>query len=135
MTLVHHEFKHRIAIRKEFADLPKVFCNPHQINQVYMNLLVNAGQAIEGEGSIHIKTYEKDNFAVIEVADTGRGIPEKNLRRIFDPGFTTKGVGTGMGIGLAIFYRIVHDHGGSIDVASEPEKGTTVTFRLPIAQA
>ena len=107
MTLLHHEFKHRIEVHTEFADLPKVFCNPHQLNQVYMNLLVNAGQAIEGKGNIHIKTHVEADFVVVEITDDGKGIPGNNLRRIFNPGFTTKGVGTGMGLGLAIAYRII----------------------------
>ena len=135
LTLLHHEFKNRLEVTKEFADLPSLFCNASQLNQVYMNLLVNAGQAIEGKGRIDVKTYGQDGFAVIEVSDTGKGIPKENLRRIFEPGFTTKGVRTGMGIGLAIAYRIIQGHGGSIDVSSEPGKGSTFTIRLPMTRS
>ena len=99
-----------------------------------MNLLVNAIQAIDGEGTITITTYQKGKSAVLEFSDTGRGIPAEDLDRIFDPGFTTKGVGTGLGLGLATVYRIIQDHGGSIHVISERGKGATFTVRLPCAR-
>lgn len=132
LTLLHHELKHRITVRKEFGSLPKIYGNPQQLNQVYMNLLKNAAQAIEGKGQIQVKTYAQDEFVVVEITDTGKGIPAQDLDRVFDPGFTTKGVGTGMGLGLPSAYRIVRDHGGLIEVTSETGKGTTVTLRLPV---
>ena len=132
LTLLHHELKRRITVRRELGSLPKIYGNPHQLNQVYMNLLMNAMQAIEGEGEIYVKTYARDEFAALEITDTGRGIPAEDRKRVFDPGFTTKGVGTGMGLGLPTAFRIVQDHGGTISISSEVGQGTTVTVRLPI---
>ena len=100
-----------------------------------MNLLVNACQAIEGQGRVTVKTYaEKDNIFV-QVQDTGKGIPAENLENIFDPGFTTKGVGVGTGLGLSISYKIVEEHRGEIKVESTVGKGTTFTLRLPVERA
>jgi signal transduction histidine kinase len=131
LTLVHHELKNRVTVHKEYGDLPKVDCYPNQINQVFMNILVNSSQAIEGKGDIYVKTYRRDNFTVIEIRDTGKGISKENLNKIFDPGFTTKGAGVGTGLGLAIVYQIVEDHDGKIEIESEVGKGTTVRILLP----
>jgi signal transduction histidine kinase len=97
-----------------------------------MNLLVNAAQAINGEGVITIRTFREGDIVNVQFSDTGAGIRPDNLSRIFDPGFTTKGVGVGTGLGLSIVFQIIHDHGGSIDVDSEVGKGSTFTLRLPI---
>lgn len=132
LTLLLHETKHRIEIVKEFGEIPEIECYPNQLNQVFMNLLVNASQAIEGSGRITISTRKKGTSIVLTFADTGRGIAKENLEHIFDPGFTTKGVGVGTGLGLSIVYRIIADHNGEISVKSEPGKGTTFTIRLPI---
>ncbi len=132
LTLVHHELKNRITVRKEYGDLPPVPCHPNQINQVFMNLLVNASHAIQGNGTITIRTARDGDWARIEIADTGSGIPPENLERIFEAGFTTKGAGVGTGLGLAICSKIIRDHHGSIAVASEVGRGTTFTLRLPI---
>ena len=94
--------------------------------------LVNASQAMEGEGCITIRTSADDDTVRIQFADTGRGIPEENLSRVFDPGFTTKGVGVGTGLGLSICYQIIQDHRGDISIESEVGKGTTVTVTLPV---
>jgi signal transduction histidine kinase len=100
-----------------------------------MNILVNAAQAIEKKGDIHIVTQKKDDSVEIEISDTGCGIDPKNLTRIFDPFFTTKDVGKGTGLGMNIAYNIVKKHDGTIDVRSEPGKGTTFTIRIPTEKA
>ncbi|MFC1541761.1 response regulator [Candidatus Latescibacterota bacterium] len=132
LTLVHHELKGRIDVHKEFGDLPPIHCYPNQLNQVFMNILVNAGHAIKKKGDIYIKTYTKNNNAIIEISDTGIGIPKENLNRIFDPGFTTKSKGIGTGLGLSIVYQIIEDHNGSIEVESEFGKGTLFRIILPV---
>jgi PAS domain S-box-containing protein len=132
LTLVHHELKNRIRVVKEYGDIPAIHCHPNKINQVFMNLLVNASQAIEGEGVITIRTFREGDIVNVQFSDTGAGIRPENLSRIFDPGFTTKGVGVGTGLGLSIVFQIIHDHGGSIDVESEVGKGSTFTLRLPV---
>ena len=121
-----------IEIVREYGDLPGVTCHPNRINQVFMHLLQNAQEAIGQEGKITIATSQDGHQAVVRISDTGRGIPTALSNRVFDPGFTTKGVGVGTGLGLGICYRIVQDHGGSIDIASQSEVGTTVTVRIPI---
>ena len=133
LTLIHHEIKHAITIKKNFGTLPLCSCYPGRLNQVFLNLLINARQSIKDKGEITITTYLKDNRAHIEFSDTGSGIPPENLARIFDPGFTTKGVGVGTGLGLAICYQIMQDHRGEIKVRSEVGVGTTCTLILPLA--
>jgi signal transduction histidine kinase len=132
LTLLNHLLKDRIEVVKNYAELPKVHCYANQINQVFANLLTNAAQAIKGAGTITIRTRQDGPDAVIEVADTGQGIKPEHLERIFDPGFTTKGVGVGVALGLSTTYRIIENHRGSINVQSEPGKGATFTIRLPI---
>ena len=132
LTLIDHLLRDRIQVIKNYGELPKVKCYASQINQVFANLLANAVQAIPETGSITITTYRDGASAVIAVADTGMGIKAEHLDRIFDPGFTTKGVGVGIGLGLSITYRIIENHHGSIHVQSEPGKGTIFTIRLPI---
>ncbi len=132
LTLVQHELKNRIQVEKDYGEIPRVKCYPNQLNQVFMNLLVNASHAIEGQGSIAIRTRQEGDQVLIEFRDSGRGIPQENLERIFDPGFTTKGSGVGTGLGLSIVYRIVQDHRGSIQAESEVGKGSTFKLLLPI---
>lgn len=132
LTLLRHELKNRITVEKDFQRLPAIECHPNQLNQVFMNILVNAVQAIDGQGTIRISTRCDDGYVIIEISDTGRGISAANLARVFDPGFTTKGVGVGTGLGLSISYRIVADHRGTIEARSEPGRGTTFTIRLPV---
>lgn len=131
LILVHHQFKHRIEVHKDFGEIPLVECHPQQINQVIMNLLVNAGQAIEGKGAVHVRTFTEGGNVVLEIRDTGKGIPEANVDRIFDPGFTTKGVGVGTGLGLSIVHRIVEEHQGRIEVDSDAGLGATFRVYLP----
>lgn len=132
LTLVNHEFKGRITVVKEYGKLPKMECFPNQLNQVYMNVLVNAGQAIAGKGTITIKTSHSGNQVTLEFSDTGKGIAKDDLVKIFDPGFTTKGSGVGTGLGLSIVHQIVHQHSGHIEVDSEPGQGTTMRIILPV---
>ena len=134
LTLVRHEVKGRVKIVKDYADLPPIVCYPSRLNQVFLNILVNAAQAIDGEGTIRIRTSAQEgDFVRIEIADDGKGIDAENLSRIFDPGFTTKGVGVGTGLGLSICYQIVQDHKGSIRAESEVGSGTTFLIDLPRA--
>lgn len=131
LTLLRHELKHGIKVVKNYSDLPKVDCLPNQLNQVFMNILVNAVHAMEGKGTITITTENSGDAVTIKFADTGKGIPKQNLQRIFDPGFTSKGVGVGTGLGLSISYQIIEKHGGAIEVESEVGKGSTFTIRIP----
>jgi signal transduction histidine kinase len=131
LTLIHHEIKHNITVVRHYGELPKINCFPSQLNQVFLNILINAKQAINGKGTITITTSHIDDFIRIEIADDGPGMPEKVRRRIFDPGYTTKGVGIGTGLGLAICYQIIQDHKGQIDVTSEEGHGATFTIDIP----
>jgi PAS domain S-box-containing protein len=132
LNIVWNELKYKCKVNKIYGDLPKIRCLPSQLNQVFMNLLVNAGQAIQTQGEITIRTGVDGEQVWIEVADTGSGIQKENLNRIFEPFFTTKPVGKGTGLGLSLSYSIVLKHHGRIDVASEVGKGTTFRVTLPI---
>jgi PAS domain S-box-containing protein len=132
LTLVYHEYKRHIEVIREYGDLPKIACYPNQINQVFMNILVNAIHAIPDKGTITIRTRSLGDKVQVIFTDTGKGIPEENLEKIFDPGFTTKGVGVGTGLGLSIVYKIVQAHRGKIAVESTVGTGTTFTLTLPV---
>ncbi len=132
LTLVNHRLKNRVEIIKEYGNLPKVNCFPNQLNQVFMNILVNASQAIEGKGTIHIKTRIEGPNVVVSFQDSGSGIPGDLQRKIFDPGYTTKGAGVGTGLGLSIVHQIIEAHQGRIEVESAAGEGTTFTFLIPI---
>ena len=134
LTLLVHELKKGVEVVKNYGDLPNVVCFPSQLNQVFMNLLSNAILAMEGKGTITITTEREGEHVVLRFADTGAGIAPENLERIFDPGFTTKGVGVGTGLGLSICYRIIQDHHGTIEVSSVVGQGTEFTVRLPISR-
>ena len=132
IALMEPEFSGQISVTKDYSDIPRIYCSPSSLNQVFMSLFRNAFEATEGRGEIHLSTSTQNKHVKIEVSDTGKGIPAEDIDRIFDPGFTTKGGRVGVGFGLSICYRIVVDeHKGSIDVLSEPGKGTTFTIRLP----
>ncbi len=107
-------------------------CFAGQLNQVWMNLLINAAQATHGEGKVCIATRLEDQMVVVTISDTGDGIAPEHLKKIFDPFFTTKPVGEGTGLGLSITYGIVERHGGSISVASSEGSGTTFTVKIPV---
>ena len=128
-------FRGRIAMETDYGDLPKVECFPGLLNQVFLNLIVNAGQAIANEGTITVATRVEGNCVHISVADTGSGIPPELRSRIFAAGFTTKPLGEGTGLGLTITREIVEDtHGGKIDFETEVGRGTTFHVRIPIEQ-
>jgi two-component system NtrC family sensor kinase len=131
LTLVHHEIKHNIELVRDYGNVPPISVYPSRLNQVFLNLLNNARQAIQGKGTITLRTRAENGTVSIAVQDDGVGIPPENLPRVFDPGFTTKGVGVGTGLGLSICYQIIQDHRGRIDVESEVGRGTTFTIRIP----
>lgn len=131
LTLVHHEIKHNIQIVRDYGKLPLMSVFPSRLNQVFLNLINNARQAIHNKGTITIRTWVEEKTAAIAISDDGVGIPKENLSRVFDPGFTTKGVGIGTGLGLSICYQIIKDHRGRIGVESEVGKGATFTVRIP----
>lgn len=127
--------KHKADIVKEYGDIPRVSCSPSQVNQVFLNLLTNAAQAIETHGRILVKSYHDEKYAHFIVQDNGKGIAKENLKKIFDPFFTTKPVGQGTGLGLSISYQIVRRHGGHIRVASQPGVGAKFCVSLPLKRA
>lgn len=122
----------RLALERAYGELPPVDCYAGQLNQVWMNLLVNAAQATGRAGSVRVATRLEDRTAVVTVRDTGHGIPPENVEKIFDPFFTTKPVGEGTGLGLSIIYGIVKRHGGAISVESSPGAGTAFTVSIPV---
>ena len=132
LAILSHELRQRVRVEKDFGDLPRVECYPNQIHQVFMNLIVNATQAMEDGGTLTLRTRHEGDEVVVQVADTGVGMPKETIDQIFDPGFTTKGSRMGMGMGLLITNRIVDRHAGRISVESEPGEGTTFTVRLPV---
>lgn len=132
LILTNNLLKRRIIVHEELGEIPHIKCFPGQLNQVFMNIIVNASQAIEGDGEIFIKTFRKDNDIFINIRDTGTGIKEEDISKIFDPGFTTKGVGVGLGLGLYISYNIIQNHKGEISVKSESGKGAEFIIRIPI---
>jgi signal transduction histidine kinase len=132
LVLLHHELKNTIEVTLEYGDIPSLLCYPQELNQVFMNLLSNAIHAHDGDGGqIRIRTWADHDTVFVSIADTGRGISAHNLGRVFDPGFTTKGVGVGTGLGLSISYRIIEKHRGDIRLESEEGKGSCFTVSLP----
>ena len=134
LTLLNHLLKDRITVVRRFGAVPAVECIRSQIDQVFLNLLANAAQAIAGPGTITIETRPEEGKAVVAVTDTGPGISPDVLGRVFDPFFTTKPVGEGTGLGLSISYEIVKKHGGEITAANAPGGGATLTVRLPLVR-
>ncbi len=133
LILLNSHIKNRLIIHKNYGSVPEIECYPNQLNQVFMNILVNAAQAIEGKGEIYINTYAEENAVFIEFIDSGKGISKEYLDRVFDPGFTTKGVGVGTGLGLSITYKIIQKHNGSITVENTENLGAKFTIKLPIS--
>ena len=132
LNIAHNEFKFKATIAKQYGQLPLVKCLASQLNQVFMNLIVNAAHAIKESGVITIQTGTEGEWVWVRISDTGSGIAPENLSRIFEPFFTTKPVGQGTGLGLSLSYNIVNKHGGRIEVESELGKGTSFTVHLPV---
>jgi PAS domain S-box-containing protein len=132
LDIIKSEIRYKAELIKEYGEVGQVSCNPNQISQVFLNILVNAAQSIEKYGKITIRTYEKEKWACIELSDTGSGIPPDQLQKIFDPFFSTKAVGKGTGLGLSIVQGIVEKHNGTIEVKSTVGQGTTFIIRLPV---
>ena len=129
LEMMNNQFRHRIKVHEDFGNMPKTECNIGQLDQVFLNFLLNASESME-TGDIWVKSWYDEQNIYIQIKDNGRGIREEGLNRIFDPFFTTKESGTGLG--LSISYRIIKDHDGDIKVESEVRKGTTMTIELPI---
>jgi signal transduction histidine kinase len=134
LMIGNNAIKYRAEVFKEYGELPPIACSPSQINQVFLNILTNAAQAIEEKGSIHARTYHDEENVYIGIRDSGKGIATEHLEKIFDPFFTTKPVGQGSGMGLSISYKIIEQHNGHIDVHSTPGEGTEFIIQLPIGQ-
>lgn len=132
LNVVHNEIKYKAVVVREYGDLPLVECNAAQLNQVFMNLLVNAAHAIREQGTITIRTTCHGDSVSIAIADSGCGIPEEVMGRIFDPFFTTKPIGQGTGLGLSISHGIVEHHRGRIEVQSRLGEGSTFVVTLPV---
>ncbi len=133
LNVVWAELKYKAEVVKRYGELPPVRCHLGQINQVFMNLLLNAAQAIEGQGKITLSSGVEGLWAWVSVEDTGNGMTPAVMKRIFEPFFTTKPVGKGTGLGLSLAYDMVKKHGGRIDVTSEPGQGTCFQVWLPVA--
>ena len=132
LLIARNHIKDKADVVQQLGELPRIACAPSQINQVLLNLLTNAAQAIDGMGRIQIRSWADAQGVHISLQDNGRGMPREVMAKIFDPFFTTKPVGQGTGLGLSISYKIVQDHGGQIRVASEPGRGTRFLISLPL---
>jgi two-component system NtrC family sensor kinase len=133
LNMVWNELKYHCQVAKNFRELPPVLCVPQQLNQVFVNLLVNAAQAIPEQGTVTVSTKVDDGRVFVSITDDGVGIPRERIKRIFDPFFTTKEPGKGTGLGLHLSMNMVRNHGGNIRVESEPGQGSTFTVILPVA--
>jgi signal transduction histidine kinase len=131
LLMLQHQLKNRVEVIKDFGNMPEIMCYPGKLNQAFMNILVNASQAIAGPGKICIKTSYDGEIVAISIKDTGKGMTEEVKRRIFEPFFTTKDVGEGTGLGLSITYGIIEEHDGNIEVYSTPGKGSEFIITLP----
>lgn len=133
LNMAWNEIKYKATVEKKYGDLPLLVCYPQQLNQVFLNILVNAAHAIEDVGVIEITTKHVNDQILVTIADNGSGISDENISKLFEPFFTTKDVGKGTGLGLSIAYEIIKKHNGEITVTSTEGQGTTFTINLPIA--
>lgn len=134
LALLNHKLTGRIGVARDFEESPEIECYPMELNQVFTCLLLNSIEAMDGAGGIHVRIWMSKDELCVKLTDTGRGIAGRDLDKIFDPGFTTKGVGVGTGMGLPTCKRIIEKHRGRISVASELGAGTSVTLCLPLRQ-
>ena len=132
LLITRNLLKYGITVEKRLDEVPRILCAPSRINQIFINLVTNAVQAMDGKGTLTISTKARDGWVDIEVCDTGCGIAQENLDKIMDPFFTTKPVGQGTGLGLSIVRRIVDEHGGRVTVDSQVDVGTAIMISLPI---
>lgn len=132
LLIAKNKLKSKVSIHKYYGNVPNIHCSPSQINQVFLNLLTNAADAIEENGEIVIRTSAEGDHVHVRISDSGHGIPDDVMQKIRDPFFTTKDVGKGTGLGLSIVDRIVSSHGGELIIESEEGRGTTVSIVLPI---
>lgn len=132
LNMLRNEIKYVAELVKDYGELPMVYCYPQQVNQVFMNIIINAVHALDGKGIITIRTWQDGDFVKVAISDTGKGIKQEHITKIFDPFFTTKEVGKGTGLGLSICYDIIKKHGGEITVQSTIGKGSTFTVHLPL---
>ena len=132
ISVVGNEIRFKAELIREYSDVPDFYCYPKQLSQVFVNLLLNAANAIKEKGRIVVRTFAEENRAVAEIEDDGIGIPKEILPRVFEPFFTTKEVGEGTGLGLSVSYNIIKRHGGDIRIESEIGKGTKVRVELPL---
>ncbi len=132
LLIARNVLKHKVTVEKDYGEVPTVRCAPSQINQVFLNLIKNAADAIEGEGTITLATRHEGGQVLVSIADTGSGIPEDLLAKIRDPFFTTKEVGQGTGLGLSIVDKIITAHLGELVIESEPGRGSVFTVKLPV---
>jgi signal transduction histidine kinase len=135
LNVVHNEIKYKANVIRDYGELPPVECNAAQLNQVFMNLLVNASQAIKEQGTITVRTACWGDIVTVSITDTGAGIAEEVIGRIFDPFFTTKPLGQGTGLGLSISHGIIEHHRGRIEVESHAGEGTTFTVTIPVRRS
>ncbi len=132
LLMLRNQLKNRIEVKKNLGSLPLLSCYPGKLNQVFMNLINNASQAIEGAGTIFIETKAGVNIIIVSIKDTGSGMSDDVIRHIFEPFYTTKDVGKGTGLGLSITFGIVQEHNGTIEVISNPGQGTEFIIKLPM---
>ena len=134
LRMVWNELKYKCTVERDFGPLPLLRCHPNQLSQVFANLLVNAAQAIEKQGTIRIRTRHEGGEVVVSISDTGQGMGPETLARLFTPFFTTKPRGQGTGLGLSVSQSIIARHQGRIQVDSTPGQGTTFRIHLPITE-
>jgi PAS domain S-box-containing protein len=132
INIAWNELKYIATLDRNFGDIPEILCYPQQLNQVFLNLLVNAAQAMEKQGNIIVSSWSDDDHVFVSVKDNGKGMPKEVQKRVFEPFFTTKEAGKGTGLGLSISADIIRKHGGEMSVESEPGAGTTFIVKLPL---
>lgn len=134
LKIANNKIKYHCEVVQEFTPTPEVYCNKNELTQVFLNIILNAAQAIIKQGTITINTHCSDDYIIIDISDTGIGIPEENINKIFNPFFTAKPLGEGTGLGLSVSYGIIKDLDGTISAESTPGEGTTFTVLIPIDQ-
>ncbi|WP_321532789.1 ATP-binding protein [uncultured Desulfuromonas sp.] len=134
LNIVWSELKYKATVEKDYGELPKLLCFPHQLSQAFLNLLVNAGHAIGEAGEIHLKTWQEEEQLCVSISDNGCGMSEETQKRLFEPFYTTKPIGQGTGLGMSIVYDIVQQHKGTIEVESALGQGSRFTIRLPLQE-